>query len=241
MSIRTVEATVPSEARVEPVAPAEPETIAEAGPNRRRAGHSSTDSLPPLSTTRERPTSQRKEAGARIPIAAKPFESAASASGETVVATLAPSADNAASSLLAPGELPPPVYPTRLPAAATLHYQVRRGALAGTGDIRWMPSTDGYRLVLESSLAGLVLLRQTSAGTIDADGLAPARFLDERARRGAQAANFRRDAGTITFSGPAVEWPLLPGSQDRLSWMIQLAGIAAAAPEQLVEGAPGSP
>ena len=55
-------------------------------------------------------------------------------------------------------------------------------------------------------------------------------------RRAAQAANFVRDQGRITFSGSAVEWPLLPGSQDRLSWMIQLAGIAAAEPQLLVEG-----
>ena len=55
-------------------------------------------------------------------------------------------------------------------------------------------------------------------------------------RRSAQAANFRRDDGRITFSGTGVEWPLLAGSQDRLSWMIQLAGIAAAEPERLVEG-----
>jgi hypothetical protein len=50
------------------------------------------------------------------------------------------------------------------------------------------------------------------------------------------AANFRRDDGRITFSGSGAEWPLLAGSQDRLSWMIQLAGIAAAEPERLVDG-----
>ena len=77
---------------------------------------------------------------------------------------------------------------------------------------------------------------QTSEGDIGVHGLAPVRFLDQRARRSAQAANFRRDDGRITFSGTGVEWPLLAGSQDRLSWMIQLAGIAAAEPERLVDG-----
>ena len=70
----------------------------------------------------------------------------------------------------------------------------------------------------------MTLLTQTSEGGIDGNGLAPVRFLDQRARRSAQAANFRRDDGAITFSGSGVEWPLLAGSQDRLSWMIQLAG-----------------
>ena len=147
-----------------------------------------------------------------------------------------PAASGEAPSLLAAGEEPPPVYRTRLPPSATLRYQVRRDFLRGTGEIRWQASGKTYRLSLEARIAGLTLLVQTSEGTIDANGLAPRRFLDQRARRPAQAANFRRDIDRITFSGPAVEWPLLPGSQDRLSWMIQLAGIAAAEPGLLVEG-----
>ncbi len=38
-----------------------------------------------------------------------------------------------------------------------------------------------------------------------------------------------------------MQWPLLPGTQDRLSWMIQLAGIAAADPALVAEPARGSP
>ena len=138
--------------------------------------------------------------------------------------------------LLAPGDEPPPLYRTRLPPSLTLHYQVRRAGLRGTGQIRWTAAGDHYRLALEAQVAGLTLLIQTSEGAIGPDGLAPLRFLDRRARRSAQAANFRRDDGRITFSGTAIEWPLLGGSQDRLSWMIQLAGIAAAEPGLLVDG-----
>jgi len=138
--------------------------------------------------------------------------------------------------LLAAGDEPPPLYRTQLPPSATLHYQVRRGSLRGIGQIRWVAAGDRYRLALEAHVAGLMLLMQTSEGDISAHGLAPVRFLDRRARRSAQAANFRRDDGRITFSGTGVEWPLLGGSQDRLSWMIQLAGIAAAEPERLVDG-----
>ena len=148
----------------------------------------------------------------------------------------APAAAGARLPLLAPGDEPPPLYRTQLPPSATLHYQVRRGFQRGTGLIRWAVAGDRYRLVLEAQVAGLTLLMQTSEGDIGANGLAPVRFLDRRARRSAQAANFRRDDGRITFSGTGVEWPLLAGSQDRLSWMIQLAGIAAAEPERLVEG-----
>jgi hypothetical protein len=143
----------------------------------------------------------------------------------------------AANAIPGAGETPPPVYPARLPPAATLHYQVRRGFLQGDGQIRWRPAGDAYRLVLEASIAGLTLLVQTSEGAIDRHGLAPVRFLDQRARRAAQAANFVRENGRITFSGTAVEFSLVVGVQDRLSWMIQLAGIVAADPALLHDGA----
>ena len=35
----------------------------------------------------------------------------------------------------------------------------------------------------------------------------------------------QREAGRITFSGPQVEYPLLPGAQDRISWLLQLAAV----------------
>ena len=148
-----------------------------------------------------------------------------------------PPANNAAASAIpGMGDRPPPVYPTRLPPAATLHYQVRRGFLRGDGEIRWRPAGNAYQLVLEASVAGLTLLVQTSDGAIDLNGLEPTRFLDQRARRSAQAANFVRERGRIMFSGTTVEWPLVAGVQDRLSWMIQLSGIVAADPALLHEG-----
>jgi hypothetical protein len=138
--------------------------------------------------------------------------------------------------LLAAGDQAPPVYKTQLPPSVTLHYEVRRGFLSGEGEIRWQSSGGTYRLALDVRIAGLTLLLQSSEGGIDASGIVPVRFLDKRARRAAQAANFRRELGKVTFSGTGVEWPLLDGSQDRLSWMIQLAGIAAAEPQLLVDG-----
>jgi hypothetical protein len=147
-----------------------------------------------------------------------------------------PPASAASNALLAAGETPPPIYPTRLPASMSLRYEVRRGFLRGDGRIRWQRAGNSYTLSLEASVGGLNLLTQTSQGVIDRAGLAPTRFLDQRARRAAQAANFNRDAGTVTFSGPSVVWPLLPGTQDRLSWMIQLAGIVAADPQQAGDG-----
>jgi Protein of unknown function (DUF3108) len=121
-----------------------------------------------------------------------------------------------------------------------LQYALRRGALSGSGELQWRMADGGYQLSLEGRLAGLAVLRQISQGRIDDAGLAPLRFTDQRRRGGVQAANFQRKSdtseGKVTFSGPATEYPLLPGTQDRLSWMLQLAAVAAAEPERLAPG-----
>ena len=147
----------------------------------------------------------------------------------------APALPPGASQPLLPAGERPPVYRTRLPPPATLRYQVRSGFLRGTGEIRWRREGEDYGILLEARIAGLTLLKWSSDGRIDEAGLAPTRFLDQRARRAPQAANFQRESGKVTFSGPPAEWPLYAGMQDELSWMIQLAGIAAAEPELLVD------
>jgi hypothetical protein len=173
-----------------------------------------------------------------------PLESAAAAPmpAASEVAALQPSAaatpaSAPASAPAAAGEgAPPPLYTTQLPPTATLRYELRRGRLTGSGDLHWRPEAGRYTLRLEGSVVGLNVLTQLSEGALDAHGLAPTRFTDQRARRAAVAANFEREAGRIRFSGPSTEVPWQPGVQDRLSWMMQLAAVAAADPALLAEG-----
>ena len=128
------------------------------------------------------------------------------------------------------GERPPPTYRTVLPPPAILRYELRRGILRGTGEIRWRPTGDRYSLQFEARLAGFTLIAQSSQGELAANGLAPVRFVEQRARKAARSVNFSRDSATISFSASTARWPLLDGTQDRLSWMIQLGGIVAADP-----------
>jgi len=131
-----------------------------------------------------------------------------------------------------------PVYATRLPPAGLWRYRLQRGLAVGEADLRWQLLADaGYELQLEGRVAGVTLLDWVSQGRIDAAGMAPERFAVRRRGRDRQAANFQRDAGKITFSGPTHELPLLPGAQDRLSWLLQLPAIVAAAPERFASGA----
>ena len=131
-----------------------------------------------------------------------------------------------------------PVYATRLPPAGTWHYRLQRGVVVGHAELRWSRAADErYELQLQGSVAGVTLLEWSSQGQLDAAGIAPERFAVRRRGRDRLAANFQRDAVKITFSGPTYELPLLPGAQDRLSWMVQLPAIVAAAPEHFGAGA----
>ena len=131
---------------------------------------------------------------------------------------------------------PPPLYSTRLPPAVTLRYELRRGVMSGSGELLWRPEAGRYALTLQGTVLGLNALTQESRGVLDAHGLAPERFTDQRLRRAMVAANFERAAGRIRFSGPSVVLPWHPGVQDRLSWMIQLGAIVAAEPARAAVG-----
>jgi hypothetical protein len=130
-----------------------------------------------------------------------------------------------------------PHYRTRLPPPTTLRYELRHGALHGTGELAWQPQGDHYELRLDGRVGALKALTQISTGGFDAAGVAPERYTDQRLRRAATAANFQRSAGKITFSGPSTEYPLRAGAQDRLSWMVQLGAILAAEPHRAESGA----
>lgn len=123
---------------------------------------------------------------------------------------------------------PPPHYRTQIPPAVTLQYELQRGMLRGNGELAWRPDGDHYELKLTGRVGGISALTQISSGGFDGAGVAPLRFTDQRLARAPMAANFQREAGKVTFSGPSTEYTLLPGTQDRLSWMVQLAAIVSA-------------
>jgi hypothetical protein len=128
----------------------------------------------------------------------------------------------------APSGTPLPAYATRLPPPMTLHYSVRQGSATGQAALHWHPAGDRYRLTLERS--GQDALGSDSQGRLGAAGLTPERYVESRRGREQRAVNFQHEAGRITFSGPQLQYPLLPGAQDRLSWMLQLPAVLEAGP-----------
>ena len=116
------------------------------------------------------------------------------------------------------------------PPDVTLHYALRRGFLSGSGEMQWRRAGDAYDLTLTGDVAGFSVLTQHSVGHVDASGLAPDRFTDQRVRRAARVANFERGRNRVSFSSSPETYPIVAGMQDRLSWMIQLPALVAADP-----------
>lgn len=164
------------------------------------------------------------------PVPEKVPESAAATAAQPALrsAVTDPQADAAPAA--DPEGAPPPLYATRVPPPVTLHYTLRHNGRTGSAVLAWQHEGSAYRLTLDAQGAdGRPLLAQASTGSLDANGVAPDRFVDRRGGGRQRAANFRRELGRIGYSGPGHEHPAWPGAQDRLSWLAQLAAILAAA------------
>jgi len=132
---------------------------------------------------------------------------------------------------------PPPVYATQLPPSTRLQYSMRRGSTTGTAQLDWAWAEGRYRLSLQGHLPAAPQAAWVSQGVLDGAGVAPERYTEIRRGRELRAVNFQREAGHISFSGPSLEFPLVDGAQDRLSWMIQLGAVLAANPALAEPGA----
>lgn len=117
------------------------------------------------------------------------------------------------------------------PPSARLLYRMKKGVLAGTGQIDWQRDAGTYRMRLEARVPvfGQIFV-ETSEGRMDGGGLAPLRHTERRIKRSERAVSFVRDQGPprILFSAREGDEPLRPGAQDRLSWIAQLAARLAA-------------
>jgi hypothetical protein len=102
--------------------------------------------------------------------------------------------------------------------------------------------TDGrYRLTTEARATGLTALfwsgalTQRSSGRVGPAGLEPDRYVEQRGRRPERWASIDRGGAVASFSG-GERVPLVPGTQDRLSALVQLGLIARAQPRRAASG-----
>ena len=119
-----------------------------------------------------------------------------------------------------------PSYPVALPPSQHLRFKVRRGDAFGHGTLDWARSEGRYLASLRLDGEALPKLEWTSQGeTEPGSGVAPQRMVTHRRGRPAAAANFMLEQQKATFSGARIEQPFVRGGQDRITWMLQLAGV----------------
>lgn len=141
---------------------------------------------------------------------------------------------------------PPPAAPPVQPLPATLvplpsavlRYEVTvrsRGlTLAGEARLDWRHDGQRYTATLALSAPGLRPRVWESVGAMDGAGLRPERFADRS--RSEQATHFDRAGGRVVFSNNQPEAGWMEGMQDRLSVVLQLGMLVAAAPERFPPG-----
>jgi len=128
-----------------------------------------------------------------------------------------------------------------LPSSARYVYRTTNSEIrlaTGTTTVDWTLAGDGqYRLRMTTVALGMTVLELDSQGSLREFGLAPERYVETRARRSPEAANFDWAGRRVTFSAKAHERPLAEGVQDRVSFQIQLMLLGQARPEWFRPGA----
>ncbi len=154
------------------------------------------------------------------------------------IANATPSVDSNLTETLAPagGAPAPPGLILSYPASAKLQFDgtfMNKGvANSGSGVLSWNMDGKSYNLSLEASALIIFSRTERSEGLLSPQGLAPQRYSSQRTGRSEQATHFRPEMGKIQFSNNKPDEILLVGAQDRLSALIQLAGIIGGNPER---------
>ena len=135
----------------------------------------------------------------------------------------------------------PPKYPTKVPPPAELTYAIKARqsgmTISGESHMQWLPADKRYTLSIETRamLVGKIL-DEKSEGGIDAWGLAPVSYTEQRFRKDATSVTFNRDARQISFGASDRTYPIHGGEQDRASMIWQLSAVARAAPAKFKTG-----
>ena len=128
-----------------------------------------------------------------------------------------------------PSEPLPSAGTATVPGSVVVRYKVDANKFPYNlnAELHWQQNGDDYETRLVFSAFGQSRT-QTSQGKVTPQGLAPIRFSDKF--RTEVAAHFERDKGKVTFSANTPDVALLPGAQDRLSILAQLAAMIASNP-----------
>lgn len=156
--------------------------------------------------------------------------SAASGAGAASGAT-ATAQPNAAAKTTAPG------VKFSVPPSGDLDYDTfYNGVRNQAGTIHWASDGHRYQMIVSVPLPFVGTFSWTSEGRVDAFGLAPDQYIEQRGHRPADYAIFNRDTKQIVFTKTPTKLPLTDGAQDRFSMVMQLASLVRGDPDAYKPG-----
>jgi Protein of unknown function (DUF3108) len=124
-----------------------------------------------------------------------------------------------------------PLAPTQVPSSFEWRFawtSDEKPDLRGAASWVWQLQAGRFTTRFEAQSEQGLLWRQASQGGLDAAGIAPERFTDERPKAGVRAINFQQTSRTVTFSGPSTSKTMKVGLQDPLSALMQFISILRA-------------
>ncbi|SIT71757.1 MULTISPECIES: DUF3108 domain-containing protein [Burkholderiaceae] len=166
---------------------------------------------------------------------------AADASATSATSGTSTASSTSAASALSPASAPltPGGEKFALPPSADIRYDTfYNGVQNQAGTLRWTTNGTRYQMVVSMTLPFVGTYSFTSEGRVDAFGLAPQRYVEQRGRRGTDTTRFERDTqpGRIAFSRSPQIVPLSDGAQDRFSMVMQLASLVRGNPSAYTPG-----
>jgi hypothetical protein len=115
------------------------------------------------------------------------------------------------------------------PPSGQWRYRLISHGENGEAEISWQQDGERYQLELRRRTSARVLPSWRSEGRLLANGLQPLRFSTQRGERSQTRLQFEPEAARL--AGAQGRWQPAPAlTQDRLSWMWQLAALAASRP-----------
>ncbi|HEY0584725.1 MAG TPA: DUF3108 domain-containing protein [Pseudoduganella sp.] len=168
---------------------------------------------------------------------AAPESEATGAAGQAGAAPATPAVESAQPQPQAAAPAEAQRWKVALPPSARFELDVARKDADGTNwsgsaNIGWESDGATYKASQEVGISLLIarvnLLQVNSEGTINENGIAPAKFSEKRRNRSATATHFNQQEQKITFSASDRSVPLAAGAQDRATVLFQLAGIGRA-------------
>ena len=119
-----------------------------------------------------------------------------------------------------------------VPPSGDLSYDTYyNGVQNPPGTLHWTSDANGYEMVVSVPLPFVGTFSYASQGRIDAFGLAPQRYVEQRGRRPEQVTTFDRAAHRIAFTRTSETLALPDGAQDRFSMVMQLASLVRGDPD----------